>query len=242
MKRFVDRLIDQVINWWLIDWSNDWLIDWWIDWFVHWLIGWSIDWLNTLYYITTICIARKFGMAGIWRNDLKVTNVAFCLTWLRLRVVPTREKARVGWFSRALAFRSLYYPWGKMGTTRSLHVTQISLRRPVKLIFYIYCLLILLCLADLDHEQPLFLISPSSKTRETRKWPRTWLKARDGRGRPLARALACTPLTKSEEKERLFAVYCDLLFTANFDFSLLDSWCHQKISIMRLFYKLSKQI
>ena len=24
------------------------------------------------------------------------------------------------WFSRALTFRSLYYPWGKMGTTRSL--------------------------------------------------------------------------------------------------------------------------
>ena len=30
--------------------------------------------------------------------------------------------ARVGWFSRALAFRSLYHPWGKMGTTRSLSV------------------------------------------------------------------------------------------------------------------------
>ena len=27
--------------------------------------------------------------------------------------------SRVGWFSHALAFRSLYYPWGKMGTTRS---------------------------------------------------------------------------------------------------------------------------
>ena len=26
----------------------------------------------------------------------------------------------VGWFSRALAFRSLYYPWAKMGTTRGL--------------------------------------------------------------------------------------------------------------------------
>ena len=25
-----------------------------------------------------------------------------------------------GWFSHAPAFRSLYYPWGKMGTTRSL--------------------------------------------------------------------------------------------------------------------------
>ena len=28
--------------------------------------------------------------------------------------------SRVGRFSRALAFRSLYYPWGKMGSTRSL--------------------------------------------------------------------------------------------------------------------------
>ena len=29
--------------------------------------------------------------------------------------------SRVGWFSRALGFRSLYYPWGKMGTsTRSV--------------------------------------------------------------------------------------------------------------------------
>ena len=27
---------------------------------------------------------------------------------------------RVGWFLHALAFRSLDYPWGKMGTTRSL--------------------------------------------------------------------------------------------------------------------------
>ena len=52
--------------------------------------------------------------------------------------------------------------------------------------------------------------------RETRKWPRAWLMARDGRGSrlrprfarlaasPLARA--CTPLTKPEEKERLLAV------------------------------------
>ena len=34
----------------------------------------------------------------------------------RFRVSPSR----VGCFSRALAFHSLYYPWGKMGTTRSL--------------------------------------------------------------------------------------------------------------------------
>ena len=32
--------------------------------------------------------------------------------------------SRVGWFSPALAFRSLYYPWGKMGTTRSLNAVR----------------------------------------------------------------------------------------------------------------------
>ena len=47
---------------------------------------------------------------------------------VRPRVVPSSRKcdtprvafSRVGWFSRALGFRSLYYPWGKMGITRSL--------------------------------------------------------------------------------------------------------------------------
>ena len=49
--------------------------------------------------------------------------------------------------------------------------------------------------------------------RETRKWPRAWLMARDGRGPRFARLAAsplpraCIALTKSEEKERLLAVY-----------------------------------
>ena len=43
----------------------------------------------------------------------------------------------------------------------------------------------------------LFFLSPSSETRETRKW-----HARDGRG-----ARAWTAFTKSEEKQRLLAVY-----------------------------------
>ena len=33
----------------------------------------------------------------------------------------------------------------------------------------------------LDFEQFLLLLGPSSKTPKTRKWPRAWLKARDGR-------------------------------------------------------------
>ena len=42
-----------------------------------------------------------------------------------------------------------------------------------------------------------FFLGPSSKTRETRKWPRAWLKARDGRGSLLANSywLIFTPLT-----------------------------------------------
>ena len=36
--------------------------------------------------------------------------------------------------------------------------------------------------ALVDYEQPLFFHSPSSKTRENRKWPRAWLKGRDRRG------------------------------------------------------------
>ena len=49
---------------------------------------------------------------------------------------PTQEKAtrggrvafpRVGWFPRALAFRSLYYPWGKMGDYNYLLVVYPSL-------------------------------------------------------------------------------------------------------------------
>ena len=97
----------------------------------------------------------------------------------------------------------------------------------------------------IDYEQSLFFLGPSSKTPKTRKWPRAWLKVRDGRGcRPRFSRLAsrvsrlasrvsrlasrvsrfasrfsrlasrvsqlrrstlartCTPLTKSEEKER----------------------------------------
>ena len=40
--------------------------------------------------------------------------------------LPTASRlSRVGWFSRALAFRSLYNPWEKMGTTRSLPLTSV---------------------------------------------------------------------------------------------------------------------
>ena len=68
-----------------------------------------------------------------------------------------------------------------------------------------YCVLLFL-----DYEQSLFFLGPSSKTPQTRKWPRAWLKARDGRRtrhRFSRLARECTPLTKSEGKDRLLAVY-----------------------------------
>ena len=48
-------------------------------------------------------------------------------------VAPSRF-SRVGSFSRALAFRSLFYPWGKMGTTRSLDsiISRCSVTRELK--------------------------------------------------------------------------------------------------------------
>ena len=47
----------------------------------------------------------------------------------------------------------------------------------------------------IDYEQSLFFLGPSSKTPETRKWPRAWLKVRDGRGcRPRFSRLAALPL------------------------------------------------
>ena len=65
-------------------------------------------------------------------------------------------------------------------------------------------------LLSLDYEQSLFFLGPSSKTPETRKWPRAWLRCETGEARlfpsrAAALARACTPLTKSEEKERLLA-------------------------------------
>ena len=64
----------------------------------------------------------------------------------------------------------------------------------------------------IDYKQSPFFLVPSIKTRETRKWPRAWLKARDERGSfffsgcrprfsrlsPFART--CMSLTKSEKK------------------------------------------
>ena len=78
--------------------------------------------------------------------------------------------------------------------------------------------------------------------REKRKWPRAWLMARDGRGsfffsgcRPRFARLAASPLpraciapTKSEEKERLLAVYY-------MTYSLLLLHCNTYLALWRHF-------
>ena len=56
---------------------------------------------------------------------------------------------------------------------------------------------------NLDYQRCLFFLSLSSGTRETRKWPRTWLKARDWRGfaarRSRAHALPSLNLKKNRD-------------------------------------------
>ena len=69
----------------------------------------------------------------------------------------------------------------------------------------------------LDYEQSIFFLGPSSKTRETRKWPHGWLKARHtlfffsgcrSRRRSRARSL---PSLNLKQKQRLLAGYTSLI-------------------------------
>ena len=58
----------------------------------------------------------------------------------------------------------------------------------------------------IDYEQSLFFLGPSSKTPETRKWPRAWLKVRDGRGcRPRFSRLASRVSRLASRVSRLAA-------------------------------------
>ena len=59
--------------------------------------------------------------------------------------------------------------------------------------FYLVAVLTVWILVNfVDYEQSLFFLGPSSKTPETRKWVRAWLKARDRRSR--FSRLAASPL------------------------------------------------
>ena len=60
------------------------------------------------------------------------------------------------------------------------HFLQEWLLLLSRVIFHMRCCLSVCRLVD--YEQSLFFLGPSSKTPKTRKWPRAWLKAQDGRG------------------------------------------------------------
>ena len=62
--------------------------------------------------VTSATSERTFSAL---KNYLRSTMKQDHLNNYRLRVVPSRL-SRVRWFSLELAFRSLYYSWGKMGT------------------------------------------------------------------------------------------------------------------------------
>ena len=74
------------------------------------------------------------------------------------------------------------------------------------LFFWVWKGLKTLTIVKVDYEQSLFYLSPPSETRKTRKWPRACRFSRLFTASPLD-ACARTPLTKSEEKERLLAGY-----------------------------------
>ena len=161
-------------------------------------------------------------------------------TRARVKITPREKRLAWGDFHARSRFARSSIPEEKWG----LLVVYTWLKYPSVVRWSCYFLLLLAHFALSrwlrPRAAPLFSYSVGQNARDTKVTTRVTEGAIRERP-PLACALACTPLTKSEEKERLFAVYCELLFTANFDFSLLDSWCHQKISIMRLWNKLSRQ-
>ena len=65
-----------------------------------------------------------------------VSKTLYCRgEWKHSFKRQARSLSRVGWFSRALAFRSLDYPWGKMGTICSLPLTR-QIRSQVMVLSY----------------------------------------------------------------------------------------------------------
>ena len=70
----------------------------------------ALNWVRTWYDLHT---PKSVGREGSKAWALSVVP-HFSLS------PPCVAFSRVGWFSRALAFRSPYYPWGKMGDYSSL--------------------------------------------------------------------------------------------------------------------------
>ena len=78
----------------------------------------ALNWFQRLYELHTPKSVGRDGqkLGFVWSPLFFSLRAASRLSW-------------VGWFSPALAFRSLYYPCGKMGTTRNLHKVSKRLLR-----------------------------------------------------------------------------------------------------------------
>ena len=103
------------------------------------------------------------------------------------------------------------------------------------------CILCLIIKFSSSFPRAVFFLGTSSKTRETRKWPRAWLKARDGRGSLLANSywLIFTPLTC--KVKTAFAVLTistfaerEVIYSYGLPFFLIMSWSLQKSSYFLL--------
>ena len=84
----------------------------------------------------------------------------------------------------------------------------------------------------LEYEQSLVFLSPSSKTRESRKWPRAWLKARERRGTFLAsflasRARAVPSLNRKEKRDCSQSII--IRNRGNFCFWNPESWALESL-------------
>ena len=63
--------------------------------------------------------ARKARRGGE-REKCRTKLLTLCVALIFFSITAASRLSLVGWFSRALAFARFYYPWGKIGTTRSL--------------------------------------------------------------------------------------------------------------------------
>ena len=71
--------------------------------------------IHTIFFVSSQnCFMTKITTTTL--ECFQSNNFNISLQCINLRKEKARVAfSRVGWFSQALAFRSLYYPWGKMG-------------------------------------------------------------------------------------------------------------------------------
>ena len=81
-------------------------------------------------------IRRAIAVGSMNVENPHVSKTLYCRgEWKHSFKRQARSLSRVGWFSRALAFRSLDYPWAKMGSICSLPLTR-QIRSQVMVLSY----------------------------------------------------------------------------------------------------------